>query len=109
MQLHNSSHSIPENPGLQDKGTQDLWRIESALKAARELLAQFEQGTQAAELKADGQPVTPVDRASDALLGRMLPWDDEGWLSEESPDNLARLEKRRVWVVDPLDGTKEFQ
>jgi len=32
----------------------------------------------------------------------------EGWLSEESVDDLARLEASRVWVVDPLDGTREF-
>ena len=34
--------------------------------------------------------------------------EDEGWLSEESVDDLSRLEKSRVWVVDPLDGTREF-
>jgi myo-inositol-1(or 4)-monophosphatase len=31
-----------------------------------------------------------------------------GWLSEESVDSAERLSKERVWVVDPLDGTKEF-
>jgi myo-inositol-1(or 4)-monophosphatase len=34
--------------------------------------------------------------------------EDEGWLSEESADNPSRLNKNRVWVVDPLDGTREF-
>jgi myo-inositol-1(or 4)-monophosphatase len=34
--------------------------------------------------------------------------EGEGWLSEESADDLARLKKQRVWVVDPLDGTLEF-
>jgi myo-inositol-1(or 4)-monophosphatase len=34
--------------------------------------------------------------------------DGEGWLSEESADDLHRLKKNRVWVVDPLDGTREF-
>jgi myo-inositol-1(or 4)-monophosphatase len=38
----------------------------------------------------------------------MLLQDGEGWLSEESTDNLARLQKSHVWVVDPLDGTLEF-
>ncbi|WIM68370.1 3'(2'),5'-bisphosphate nucleotidase CysQ [Corynebacterium breve] len=33
---------------------------------------------------------------------------DDGFLSEEAADNPARLEKERVWIVDPLDGTKEF-
>ena len=33
---------------------------------------------------------------------------DDGFLSEEAADNLSRLKKERVWIVDPLDGTKEF-
>src|SRR6185369_4116137 len=33
---------------------------------------------------------------------------DEGWLSEETADDLSRLRYERVWVVDPLDGTREF-
>ncbi|WJZ02053.1 3'(2'),5'-bisphosphate nucleotidase CysQ [Corynebacterium freiburgense] len=33
---------------------------------------------------------------------------DDGFLSEEAADNPARLEKDRVWIIDPLDGTKEF-
>ena len=32
----------------------------------------------------------------------------DGWLSEEDADNLDRLNASRVWVVDPIDGTKEF-
>ncbi len=33
---------------------------------------------------------------------------DDGFLSEEDTDDLSRLDKKRVWIVDPLDGTKEF-
>ena len=33
---------------------------------------------------------------------------DDGFLSEEAVDDLARLDNPRVWIVDPLDGTKEF-
>jgi len=33
---------------------------------------------------------------------------DDGILSEEGSDDLSRLEKERVWIVDPLDGTREF-
>jgi 3'(2'), 5'-bisphosphate nucleotidase len=42
------------------------------------------------------------------VLRRELLRDGEGWLSEESVDDFTRLEKSRVWVVDPLDGTREF-
>jgi len=42
------------------------------------------------------------------VLRHVLVRDGEGWLSEESVDDLSRLKKHRVWVVDPLDGTREF-
>jgi len=52
--------------------------------------------------------VTEADRQLDAVLRKELLRDGEGWLSEESVDDCTRLEKNRVWVVDPLDGTREF-
>ena len=60
--------------------------------------------------KAGGEPVCEVDLAVDALLrNRLAALDPEaGWLSEESADDKARLERRRVWVVDPIDGTRDF-
>lgn len=85
----------------------DLQRIEAALRAAGELLRTFRCPIQI-ELKTNGDLVTTADRAVNELLQRMLPKGDEGWLSEESDDDAHRLDKRRVWVVDPLDGTKEF-
>ncbi len=55
-------------------------------------------------------PVTTADHAADSLLKEMLTEScpDYGWLSEETVDSPDRLSKERVWVVDPLDGTKEF-
>lgn len=63
------------------------------------------------EEKAGGEgPVTIADRRADELirtgLARQFPSD--ALLTEESPDDLARLRNRRVWVVDPLDGTRQF-
>jgi myo-inositol-1(or 4)-monophosphatase len=60
--------------------------------------------------KAPGHPVCDVDLEVDALLrerlAALLP--DAGWLSEETMDNDARLARRRVWVVDPIDGTRDY-
>jgi myo-inositol-1(or 4)-monophosphatase len=54
-------------------------------------------------------PSTAADRAADALLKRRLrALEDCGWLSEETVDDPSRLAERRVWIVDPLDGTKEY-
>lgn len=85
-----------------------LRRIQSALEAGGAVLSRFTAGAIAAEYKAGHDPVTEADRAVDAVLRQELQGDGEGWLSEESADDLARLGKRRVWVVDPLDGTREF-
>ena len=50
------------------------------------------------------------DRAADAMLVEALreARPDDGILCEESRDTKARLDKRRVWIVDPVDGTREF-
>ena len=55
-------------------------------------------------------PVTTADHEADTRLKEILlnARPDYGWLSEETVDSRERLEKERVWVVDPLDGTKEF-
>jgi len=86
----------------------DLWRIQRALQAAREVLQAFRPGTVRAEWKEGNHLVTAADRAVDEKLRELLPESGEGWLSEETADDLSRLTKRRVWIVDPLDGTNEF-
>jgi len=85
-----------------------LRRIENSLQAAGEVFRGFTPGKIEAEYKAGHDPVTEADRQIDARLRRELLRDQEGWLSEETVDDRIRLEKRRVWVVDPLDGTREF-
>lgn len=85
-----------------------LDRIAAALAAARDVFSRFTPGAIEAEFKAGHDPVTDADRALDVVLREKLLRDGEGWLSEESADDLSRLSKPHVWVVDPLDGTREF-
>jgi myo-inositol-1(or 4)-monophosphatase len=60
--------------------------------------------------KAPGDPVSEIDLAVDRQLRdalfQVLP--DAGWLSEETADDSDRLERERVWVVDPIDGTRDY-
>jgi myo-inositol-1(or 4)-monophosphatase len=60
--------------------------------------------------KANDSPVCAADLAVDAYLmrelGRLLP--SAGWLSEETADDLSRLDKGLIWLVDPVDGTRDF-
>ncbi len=60
--------------------------------------------------KVPGHPVCEVDLAVDAFLQEQLgALDPEaGWLSEETLDDSDRIERRRLWVVDPIDGTRDF-
>jgi myo-inositol-1(or 4)-monophosphatase len=59
---------------------------------------------------ADYDPVTSADRAADDGLRHDLrqAFPEYGWLSEETVDAAARLRQESVWIVDPIDGTKEF-
>ena len=86
-----------------------LTRIQATLRAADEALRPFLTGAVASSEKSSGRgPVTEADRVVDRILRENLLRDGEGWLSEESADDLSRLEKSHVWIVDPLDGTREF-
>ncbi|MFZ0815682.1 MAG: 3'(2'),5'-bisphosphate nucleotidase CysQ [Candidatus Sulfotelmatobacter sp.] len=87
---------------------QILDRIHSALAASRAVFARFTPGAIETEYKIGHDPVTEADRSLDAVLREELLREGEGWLSEESVDDPIRLQRSRVWVVDPLDGTREF-
>lgn len=60
--------------------------------------------------KEPGSPVCAADLAVDAFLkrelGRLLP--SAGWLSEETADAPERLDRGLIWLVDPIDGTRDF-
>ncbi|HEX2252090.1 MAG TPA: inositol monophosphatase family protein, partial [Thermoanaerobaculia bacterium] len=99
--------------------SQVLERLAAALRQAGALAAELARRPLAVDEKTPGDPVTEADRAADRLLRELLaalPLGDEGdaggepagWLSEETADDGARLGRRRAWVVDPLDGTREY-
>jgi len=93
---------------MSSNSKETLERIHAALEAARAVLKGFTPGAIEAKFKIGDDPITAADRAVDDVLRKMLLRSGEGWLSEETVDDLTRLEKQRVWVVDPLDGTREF-
>ena len=86
----------------------DLQRIEEGLSAAAEVLADYTPGFIDATRKSGGDPVTEADEKVDSVLRHLLPTQGEAWLSEETADTADRLGQHRVWIVDPLDGTREF-
>ncbi|GDY02599.1 hypothetical protein LBMAG49_19280 [Planctomycetota bacterium] len=86
----------------------DLTRIRAALREAALLVRRHAQGVVHFEMKPGHGPVTAADFEVDALLAKLLPQHGDGWLSEETKDDPSRLSCRRVWVVDPIDGTSSF-
>ena len=88
---------------------EDLGRIQAALSAAEEAVRPFTPGAVEFETKdRRGDPLTEADLAVDRVLREALPRAGEGWLSEETADDRSRLGCDRCWVVDPVDGTREF-
>jgi myo-inositol-1(or 4)-monophosphatase len=83
--------------------------IRAAREAGREVLRFFGRD-HAVTYKNPDQPLTEADLRADAILKKELlgarPGD--GWLSEETVDSPDRLSRDRVWIVDPIDGTRAF-
>ncbi len=83
--------------------------IEAARAAGAVLKRHYQEGSETWE-KSKDNPVTQADLESDRviaeLLGRAFP--EDALLSEETLSDDSRLRSRRVWIIDPMDGTKEF-
>jgi myo-inositol-1(or 4)-monophosphatase len=87
--------------------------LETACRAAREagqILLRYYGGAYRVDEKSADNPVTAADLAANESLKASIlgAFPADGWLSEENADSDERLRQKRVWIVDPLDGTKEF-
>jgi 3'(2'), 5'-bisphosphate nucleotidase len=87
--------------------------LEIARALAREagaLLMEYYATDTPVQWKGYDDPVTAADKAANELIVRALAkyFPQDAILSEEAPDDLARLQHDRVWMVDPMDGTKQF-
>ena len=89
--------------------SEQLKQAEVLARLAGHAALQF-YGTAVAEYHGSNSPVTAADRASNECIleGLQAVFPGDAILSEESRDSLERLRAERVWIVDPLDGTKEF-
>ncbi len=87
-----------------------LKETKKVTREAGEAIMSFYQASFSVTEKSPDNPVTDADLVADALLkDRLMSLIPEaGWLSEETADDPVRLQKSLCWVVDPLDGTKEF-
>lgn len=78
--------------------------------SAGQLLLEHYVSSPEVEWKGGGDPVTHADRLSSEFLIRGLRsrFPNDAIVSEEEPDDPGRCRKSRVWIIDPMDGTREF-
>jgi myo-inositol-1(or 4)-monophosphatase len=98
-----------ENSGPADLARDTALLKETVREAGRLALSMF--GTNVRSwTKGASSPVSDADIATNELVERRLRavTPDYGWLSEESADDASRLGKKRVWIVDPIDGTRSY-
>jgi myo-inositol-1(or 4)-monophosphatase len=95
---------------LPEREAEDLKLLEAAVRDAGHIARKFYGGDYKRWSKEGGSPVTEADLAVNKLLYDALTAarPGYGWLSEENADDPARLEKRQVFVIDPIDGTIAF-
>lgn len=88
----------------------DLQLIVDAAQQASEIALKYWKSDPNVTYKDGGSPVSEADFAVDRYLRETLTAarPDYGWLSEETQDSLDRLHRPRVFVVDPIDGTRAF-
>ncbi|MGI9350568.1 MAG: 3'(2'),5'-bisphosphate nucleotidase CysQ [Rhizobiaceae bacterium] len=84
--------------------------VSAALEAGKIAMAYFRNETTDVWYKNGNSPVSQADHEIDRFLHQHLLQHkpDHGWLSEETEDNQARLENNRLFIVDPIDGTRGF-
>ena len=90
--------------------TQELEFVARLAREAATIVNTFYIGSSEVRYKPGDEPVTEADRsANQHIVNRIRArFPADGILSEESKDDLTRLKQSRVWIIDPLDGTKEF-
>lgn len=84
--------------------------IDTARLAGESILSFYDAHSAAEYEKIDGSPVTDADLAADLMIRAELleAFPNDAIMTEEGADDLARLDSRRCWIVDPLDGTAQF-
>lgn len=84
--------------------------VEAAQAAGKEIKRFYDAATASIYMKAEDSPVTDADLASDRIIKERIStaFPDDAIMTEETADDPSRLTAKRLWIVDPLDGTQQF-
>jgi len=81
--------------------------IDAVIDAGKTVMEIYDQGFEQMT-KINNEPLTKADIESNKIIHEIISTSDHPILSEESDDTKKRLERKTVWIVDPLDGTSDF-
>jgi myo-inositol-1(or 4)-monophosphatase len=98
---------LPATDGAIDR-VRESERLAAALREAGALALKTFRGNVRSWTKGKNSPVCEADIAVDGLLREKLRSPGYGWLSEETEDDSRRLQARRLFIVDPIDGTRAY-
>jgi len=97
------NENFPINsPLLETKTT-----IDAAMMAGKSVMELYDKPI-SSTLKNDNEPVTEADINSNEIIQKIISVFNYPILSEESKDDLSRLNSKKIWIVDPLDGTSDY-
>ena len=81
--------------------------IQAALEAGKTVMNVYNQEF-SSTLKNDNEPLTEADVKSNQIIQKIISDSGHPILSEESEDDKKRLDSKKIWIIDPLDGTSDF-
>ena len=81
--------------------------IQAALEAGKTVMNVYNQEF-SSTLKNDNEPLTEADITSNQIIQKIISDSGHPILSEESEDDKKRLDSKKIWIIDPLDGTSDF-
>jgi len=97
---------LPDNEGGSPAGAQE--RLAAALREAGAIALRTFRAPVKSWLKDETSPVSEADLAVDAFLREHLSGPGYGWLSEETAEDRSSRQAERLWIVDPIDGTRSY-
>ena len=92
---------------ISDPLPETKFAIEAAIEAGKVVMEVYNKNF-SSSIKSDNEPITEADIKSNNSIKNIISRCGHPILSEESPDDKSRLAHKKIWIVDPLDGTTDF-
>ena len=92
---------------ISDPVPETQFAIEAAIEAGKVVMEVYDRNF-SSSIKSDNQPITEADIKSNQIIQKIISDSGHPILSEESVDDKKRLDSKKIWIIDPLDGTSDF-